>query len=189
MAYFSYASAVKGMKKKKFENQELHVAVRNKMRETLSEELIVMIFIYVYDYAKTLQLYQIDRRFGRASIWWDASDRLKKMCGERGGAQPGYHDVWSLFHSFIPYRENKLSFCIQAQLEGDDINYEEEYIEKCFYEDRCGVYPCPNCIAYNFPCSNLLLWETDDNLEFLWNIRDEPNYREVYWDEEVIHLI
>ncbi len=178
MSYFSYASVVKG-KKMKFEEQDLHVAIRNKMREILSEELISMIFIYVYNHTKMFPLYQIGRRFGRKSIWWDPSDTLKKMCGERGGIQPGYYDMWSLFRSFIPYRKNKLSFCIQSQLEGDDINYEEEYIERCFNEDRCGREgECLNCISYNFPCTNLICEDLDSGIEFLWNIADEPSLRE-----------
>ena len=182
MTYFSndsYASVVKGKKLMKFENQELHIAIRNKIREILPEEVISLIFIYVYRMAQGWPLAQIERRFGRASIWWDASDSLKKMCGERGGIQPGHYDMWSLFRSFIPYRENKISFCVQSQLEGDDINYEEEYIERCFNEDRCGVPgPCGNCIAYNFPCSNLLRGESDRSLEYLWDIIDEPSIRD-----------
>ena len=188
MTYFSYSSVVKG-NKMKFKEQDLHVAIRNKLRETLPEELISLIFIYVYRITNGWPLAQIERRFGRKSIWWDPSQSLKMMCRGRGAIQPGHYDMWSLFRSFIPYRENKISFCIQAQLEGDDINYEEEYIERCFHEDRCGRHEhCLNCIGFNFPCANLIREDLDSGIESLWNIADEPSLREFQEEDEWIEL-
>ena len=179
MSYFSYACAVKG-RQMKFKEQKLHIAIRNKMRQTLPEEIISLIFTYVYRMAKGYHLYQIDRRFGTKSIWWDPSDTLKRMCGERGGIQLGYYDIWSLFRSFIPYRENKICIPIHPELHLRNHNYEEEYIERCFNEDRCGRFQwgCLNCIGYNFPCTNLLREDSDSGIEFLWNIKDEPFLRE-----------
>lgn len=153
---------------------DAHAEVRKKMREHLfPQEIIDMIFEIVYSYSRKKYLISIDSRYGKRSIWWNPSERLRKLCGERGAIQNKYFDSWSLFRSYVLCEHE----CIMRNPHFIISFEEEDQIDREFYIFRCGELNCSECMLENFPCGCLASYNS--KICGLWDIRDEPSLSSV----------
>ena len=175
MKYASYAAVVKGKKISEFKMQDLHVAVRDKMREyLLPEEIIAMIFVMVYSKEKKKIPLILDYMNEKHSIWWKPSYRLRDLCSERGALQPHHYDLWTIFPSYIPFRDHKRYDGYSAFDDEDEVDEEVEQIfNERRFNDESEYGCCSNCVAYQFPCKNCSDYQSCTN-SHIWDISDEP---------------
>ena len=180
----SYTSCVKNKKMNKLEMQKAHFGVRNKMRDHgIPQEIIDMIFSLVFSDSRGPLFTQIRSMKETRSIWWDPSERLKEMCGERGCIQLEHFDLWTIFPSFIQYKKHwSPSFpYIRTREAALEYNFKQEMYHDDEYTEIDGC--CMNCIAWNFPCLNYCHDQVPEcKVAHLWNIEDEPAVREALED-------
>ena len=129
----------------------------------LTQEIIDMIFSYIYQERKRNLLKCVEKR---KNIWETPSGKLLELCSERGGIQLSYFDIDTIFPSFRDYREQK----IEHYSAFDDIEEIEEDIEENFKLDKCY---CLLCFSVNFPCKKCC---ENKSLHETWNISDEPYF-------------
>ena len=148
---------------------------------------------------------EVHRRKETDSIWWNPSNRLIKICRERGGLQPRYYDMWALHPAFISYRD----FTRQHYSMFDEEDEIESDIEEKFDIISChGPFSyghqgqCKHCLMFRYPCiskgeplENQEIYQQHSStkvdafkfpsLAHQWDISDEPHLRRL--GEELDH--
>ena len=159
------------------DNKSLMVA-RKFLLKNLPPELVDYILEFIYEPLRKELMLSITQTLGTKSVWWNPSGRLLELCRHDSGAiQVDYFDEWTMFKDHLGFVEFALEEYYDIIGRGDDTPTFPEYAKELWQRSRCGWKGfCPNCIAYNFPCSNAAK-KNEEKYSHIWDIQDDPRFK------------